>query len=286
MKIWHLIACSFCILLLTACTNIAAAPNAVPTPTPAWIAALEPVTQAGVRFLKGQYNAELGLLQESPTIRPNNYFLANDALLATHVFTLYGEDDLSTALDNTLTEYNIKGNNFIEIAWGKTIPWPPKHFEDPGTLVTTIGDAQILTIYHDGPGYFYDWSAYSNLACMAAINEYNQGYVESALRLYEIQMTTFDGHGFSDKAYVDRDGVYETLGVAWCVYAGALLGTPDQDLIDVLMAQQGRHGGFHTHYRADAARLADPNVETTSVALIALYAVEHGAPRRLGVGGG
>lgn len=231
-------------LLLTACTAVSAAPSitAVPTPTPAWIAALEPVTEDGVRFLKGQYDADLGTLQESPTIRPNNYFLANDALLAAHAFGLYGEEDLAAALQDTLAEYGIEGNGFIEVAWGESIPWPPKHFEDPGTLVTTMGDAQILTIYHDGPGYFYDWSAYSNLACMASINEYNQGYTESARRLYEIQMATFDGHGFPDKAYADRNSVYETLGVAWCVYAGALLGIPDQRLIEVLLEQQGEHG--------------------------------------------
>jgi hypothetical protein len=273
------------LLLLTACTAASAAVSsitAVPTPTPAWIAALEPMTADGVRFLKGQYNDELGLLQESPTIRPNNYFLANDALLAVEVFARYGEDELAAALQEMLAEYGITGNDFIEVAWGKTIPWPPKHFEDPGSLVTTIDDVQILTIRHNGPGYFYDWSAYSNLACMAAINEYNQGYLESARRLYEIQMSTFDGHGFPDKAYVDRENVYETLGVAWCVYAGALLGRADKPLIGALLAQQGPQGGFHTHYRADAARLADPNVETTSVALLALYTVQHGAPKWLG----
>ena len=271
--------------LLTACTAVAAAPTItpVPTPAPAWIGELEPHAQDGLRFLKGQYNGELGLLQESPTIRPNNYFLANDALLAAHVFDLYGEEALAADLRETLAAYNIEGNNFIEVAWGKPVPWPPKHFEDPGTLVETVGEDQILTIRHDRPGYFYDWSAYSNLACMAAVNEYNQGYLESARRLYQIQMSTFDGHGFPDKAYEDRDHVYETLGVAWCAYAGALLGTPDKQLVDVLLAQQGAHGGFHTHYRADAPQLADPNVEATSVALLALYTVQHGPPKRLGL---
>lgn len=275
------------VLSLTACTAVHATSSMtpVPTPTPAWFATLALAAEDGVRFLKGQYNADVGLLQESPTIRPNNYFLANDALLAGHVFALYGEDELAAILQETLAEYDIEGNEFIEVAWGQPIPWPPKHFEDPGTLLTTVGDAQILTIKHDSSGYFYDWSAYSNLACMAAVNEYNQGYLESARRLYDIQMSTFDGHGFPDKAYTDREGVYETLGVAWCVYAGALLGRADKPLIDALLAQQGPQGGFYTHYRADVPRLADPNVETTSVAILALYTVQHGPPKRLGIGG-
>ena len=38
-----------------------------------------------MRFLKGQYSPDVGLLQESPTIRPNNYFLANDVMLAVSI---------------------------------------------------------------------------------------------------------------------------------------------------------------------------------------------------------
>ena len=199
-------------------------------------------------------------------------------LLAVVVLEQYGEGELAKSVQHTLTKYHITGNDFIEVAWGEAIPWPPKHFEDPGTLVETIGDARIMSIRHDGPGYFYDWSAYSNLACMAVVNEYNQSYMESARRLYTIEMSTFDGQGFPDQAFYARDGVYETLGIAWCVYAGALLGMPNQRLIDVLVAQQGENGGFHTHYRADAPRLADPNVETTAMALLALYTVQHGPP--------
>ena len=274
-------------LLLAACTAVA--PGITPAPTPgtpldtAWIAALTPAAADAARFLRGQYNADLGLLQESPNIRPHNYFLANDALLAAHALELWGEVGLAESLRDTLGEYGITGNAFIEVAWGEAIPWPPKHFGDPGSLVETIGDAQIMTIRHDGPGYFYDWSAYSNLACMAVVNEVNQGYLESARRLYDIQMSTFDGHGFPDLAYNARDGAYETLGVAWCVYAGALLGKPDKRLVDALLAQQGPLGGFHTHYRADTPRLADPNVETTSVALLGLFTVGHGPPKRLGL---
>jgi hypothetical protein len=37
----------------------------------------------------------------------------------------------------------------------------------------------------------------------------------SSRRLYEIELSTFDGHGFLDLAYHARDGVYETLGLAW-----------------------------------------------------------------------
>jgi hypothetical protein len=46
-------------------------------------------------------------------------------------------------------------------------------------------------------------------------------------------------------------------------------------MLERLLAQQDPvTGGFHTHYRADADRLADPNVETTATALLALASLQ------------
>lgn len=272
----------FALILCTACAPVAPPPVSQPLPV-----GVQPAIDGGLAFLRGQYNADLGLLQESPDIGQHNYFLANDALLARHAAALYGEQELADALAATLDRYGVSGNGFIEVAWGEFVPWPPKHFEDPGTPIETVGDAQILTIRHDGPGYFYDWSAYSNLAFMAAVNEWNAGHVESARRLYELEAGTFDGHGFPDAAYWGRDGVYETLGLAWGVYAAGLMCIrPDERMLQSLLARQDpQTGGFHTHYSTTAERLADPNVETTAVALLALHAIQQTEckpPQRLG----
>lgn len=264
----------FLVLTLALCT--ACAPVARTPATPPLAVNIQPAMKQGLAFLKAQYNPTIGLLQESPDIGQHNYFLANDALLAQRVFDLYGEQELAGAMAATLDRYGVSGNGFIEVAWGEPVPWPPQHFQDPGTLVTTIGDAQIYTIRHDGPGYFYDWSAYSNLAFMAAVNEWNQGYTETARRLYAMEMSTFDGQGFPDRAYWERNGVYETLGVAWGAYtAGLMCIRPDETMLrSLLLRQDPKTGGFHTHYSVDAPRLADPNVETTAVALLALHAIQ------------
>jgi hypothetical protein len=91
-------------------------------------------------------------------------------------------------------------------------------------------------------------------------------------------MATFDGCGFPDLAYQHRGGVYETLGLAWGIYAAGRLGTTAQlseSVLARLLAQQdAATGGFHTHYRLDANRLADPNVETTAMALLALASLQ------------
>ncbi len=237
---------------------------------------LQPAIEAGVAFLKSQYNAELGLLQESPDIGQHNYYLTNDNALATYTLETLGvESELAAALRASLKRYGYDDNGFINVAWGQQIRWPPYHHKD--IVVAQTGQDRILQETHTGPGYFYDWSAYSNLAFMAALNEYNQNYQESARRLYKIEMSTFDGLGWHDKAYWDRDGVYETIGPAWALYVGATIGAPPNrqnlQILQVLLDQQDPiTGGFHTHYRPGAPRLADPNIETTSLALLALHA--------------
>ena len=271
----------FLLVLLAALVTVGCVSNAPQPATPTPKLALTPrdfraQVKAGTGFLRAMYRPERGLLQESPSVGNHNYFLANDALLAVRAAELSGDKELAENLRTTLQKYRVEGNDFIEVAWGKTIPWPPKHFEDPGSLVEQQGDDRILTIRHEGPGYFYDWSAYSNLAFMAAVNEFNRGNREAARRLYELEMGTFDGQGFPDKAFHDRKGVYETLGLAWGAYAAAKLCLdPPATLLETLRAQQDPvTGGFHTHYRLDAYRLADPDVETTSVALLAFQTLQ------------
>lgn len=266
------------LLLLTGCTPPSPLPAVPPQPSPTPVAGLHGAIEQGLSFLRGQYDPALSLLEESPVIGANRYFLANDALLAVQVFRLYGETELAAAVERALTRYGVTGNNFIEVAWGRPIPWPPRHFEDPGTLVAAVGDKQVYTIRHEGPGYFSDWSGFSNLAFMAVHNELNLGNRAAASRLYAIEVSTFDGYGFPDLAYQRRQGVYETLGLAWGVYAAGRLGIdahlPAPLLARLLAQQDPSTGGFHTHYRAEADRLADPNVETTAVALLALAALQ------------
>jgi hypothetical protein len=270
------------IVLLSAC-----APIRMPHPTPTAMyrppALMSARGQAAIdkalHFLEGQYNPTYGLLQESPNIGAHRYFIANDALLAAYAFELYyHNEDMVRALRDTASRYGEDGNNFIDAAWGEVISWPPLHFEDPGTLIEEHGQDQIMTIKHLGPGYFFDWSGYSNLACMASVNEHNKGNLEVARWLYDIQVATFDGHGWQDIAYYARDGHYETIGLTWCLYAGAILGKYDERILLAMLDQQNpQSGGFHTHYRADAPRLADPNVETTALALLALHVLQIGS---------
>lgn len=227
--------------------------------------------ERAVAFLMAQYDPAVGLLRESPEIGRHNFYLTNDNALAAHVLDLLGEKDMAATLRASLKAYGQESNGFIEAAWGQPIAWPPNHHED--VILRQVGEDRVLQETHDGPGYFYDWSAYSNLAFMATVNEENQGYHESASRLFEIQMGKFDGLGWQDKAYWDRGGIYEPLRLAWGLYAGAMIGKPvPPTLVQSLLLRQGPSGGSHTHYSSYEDRLADPNVETTCLALLALHA--------------
>lgn len=244
----------------------------IPTPTPER-PNVQPAIDSALAFLQAQYNPEYRLLQESPDIGKHRYYITNDNVLAARVFNLYGID-----MDIDLRKQ--PDNNFIEIALGYSIAWPPYHHSD--VVIEQHGDDQVLYESHTGPGYFSDWSGFSNLACMAVVNEYNAYHLETARSLYQYQLNKFDGLGWPDLAYQRREGVYETLGLAWCLYAGALLNQPDMRVMEMLLKQQGEHGGFHTHYSADGNLLADPNIETTTMAILALRTVQEGPPTQLG----
>lgn len=281
------------LLLVAGCVapSLTTVPTAVPTP-PLILPDLQPAITGGLAFLRGQLNAEYGLLQESPRVGQHRYYLTNDNALAAYVLTLYGEAELAQTLTATLDHYGYHANGFIEAAWGEPIVWPPLHHKDIVVAQFGTGECDFLGGEEQGPvvdcvlqethtselGFFYDWSSFSNLHCMGAVNAYNQGQRAVADWLYQTELSTFDGQGWADEAWRRRDGVYETIGLTWCLYAGALLGQLDQRVLDQLLAQQGEHGGFHTHYRAGAPQQADPNVETTSLALLALWTLANGPP--------
>lgn len=292
----RILICFLAAVLLGGCLYTTSNPASAMPPTATPVPGLDEPIANGLRFLKGQYNPDYGLLQESPNIGQHRYYLTNDNALAAYVFEQFGEDEMAATLRASLESYGYDSNGFVEVAWGEEIVWPPLHHSDVVVQQMTPGECDFLNVEEVGSladcvmqethtpdlGFFYDWSSFSNLHCMGAVNEYNKGNLAVAQWLYETELSTFDGVGWADEAWRRRDGVYETIGPAWCVYAGALLGAPlNEPLLAALLAQQNPEtGGFHTHYRRDAFQLTDPNVETTSLALLALYRLQHPIPAR------
>nr|HRJ43065.1 hypothetical protein [Caldilineaceae bacterium] len=180
--------CFTALLLLAGCVY---PPTTVPTPLPPPTPSpgLDTAIANGQRFLAGQYNPSYGLLQESPNIGQHRYYLTNDNALAAYVFEQTGESEMAATLRASLDRYGYDRNGFVEVAWGEVIVWPPLHHKDIVVEQKGSGECDFLDAEEAGPladcvlqethtpdlGFFYDWSSFSNLHCMGAVNQYNRG---------------------------------------------------------------------------------------------------------------
>ena len=94
----------------------------------------------------------MGLLQESPNIGQHRYYLTNDNALAAYVATQVGDADFAQTLRRSLDRYGYHDNDFVEVAWGEVIPWPPLHHKD--LVVQKLSDraCDFLNVDETGAG--------------------------------------------------------------------------------------------------------------------------------------
>jgi hypothetical protein len=258
MNSYRLIFISMILFVTSACS-----PR--PTPTPC-----API-QRGLDFLISQLNPNIGLLHDSPRVKPHIYWLTNDNALAAYVFAQLGKPDLATTITETIKKYGQPSNGLIEVVWGMPIDFPP-HIERVVT-VARVGADEIQQEFHTDGARFEDWADYANLAFLGALNESARGNSEQARKIFNQTMTRFDETGFPDRGYA---GSYETYKVALALYVGVKIRalSPDQrqKLLTVLLARQAPSGGFFTNYPDSEGPGRDTNTETTSFALLALNA--------------
>ena len=92
----------------------------------------------------------------------------------------------------------------------------------------------------------------------------------------------WDGKGFNDRV-ARKNGIYATYKLALAVLAAARLDKQSDALAAVLerlLAQQGRDGGWITDYDKTGKPVGMANVETTSLAILAVEAIEKEQARR------
>lgn len=250
------------ILLFSACALTA------PLPTPI---DLRPVIERAVLYLESEYDAEIGLIRESPITAPDRYWLATDNQLA-----VYALDALDSPLAATLTEilarYPDRSHGLIEALVGEPVEWPPR-VETQRQVDGQIWHEDRLSGAHYG-----DWAEYADLALYGALIAYHQGDADEASARYQLALCMFDGVGFADKAYTSPDGhgLYATYKLALALYVADAIGEPlDMTLLDALLSKRTPSGGFTTLYNNAGAPQGDTNTETTSYALLALKGVSH-----------
>ena len=119
-----------------------------------------------------------------------------------------------------------------------------------------------------------DWERYSDLLFMATIAEAGRDR-HKALGHFDAGMKTWDGKGIRDRASEKR-GLYATYKLALALIAGARLDLKAGErarMLGRLLAMQRDDGGFVTDYDAQVKPVGQANVETTSLAVLALDGV-------------
>ena len=221
---------------------------------------------AGRRFLASLFDPALGLLPEFPGSKV--YWLYHDNYLAAKVLERT-EPKMAAKIRDAIKGFGVTGSGKIEILFGEAgKPLPFRHYklED----VKRIGE-KIIRTEVVGEKVHGDWERYADLLFMAAIAEAGRDKGK-ALVHFEAGMKTWDGTGIRDVA-TEKGGLHATYKLALALIAGGRLDPKHGDrpkMRERLLAMQRQDGGFVTDYDAGGKPVGQANVETTSLAVLAL----------------
>ena len=220
----------------------------------------------GRRFLASLYDPAVGLL---PEFRGSNVFwLYHDNYLAAKVLDRT-EPDMSRKVRDAIKGFGVTGSGKIEILFGEAKnPLPLRHHRL--VEVKRVGEKIIKTeLVGEKPNA--DWQEYTDLLFLATVAEAENERKE-AVRHFEAGLATWDGTGFKDKVN-RRTGLYATYKLALALIAAARLNRRpemEESIVNRLLAVQREDGGFVTDYDAQGRPVGQANVETTSLAVLAL----------------
>lgn len=231
---------------------------------------LREAADRGRRFLASLYDPSVSLLPEFRGSK--TYWLYHDNYLAAKVLDRT-DAAMAKKVRDGIRVFRLTGSGKIEILFDEaTRPMPFRHYRL--IEVARIGEKSIKTeVVTEEVNSA--WRDYTDLLFVAAIVE-ARAVREQAVRYFVEGMATWDGTGFRDR--VNRNGGrYATFKLALALFAGSRLDRhPDQEpaIVERLLAAQRHDGGFVTDYDDQRRPLGEANVETTSLAVIALDAVK------------
>jgi hypothetical protein len=220
----------------------------------------------GREFLVSLLDAELDLLPEYRGARV--YWLYHDNYLAAKVLK-QGHPDIAQRIERAISSHGVTKSGKIEILFGEAEkPLPFRQFEL--TEVKRIG-RNVLKTEVAGEEPLVGWEQYADLLLLAAIAS-AESQPEEAKRHFNSAMALWDGHGLADQA-TRAHGKYATYKLALALIAVGKLKTKlaeHEAVVKKLLAQQAEAGGWITDYDEKGRRLGLANVETTSMAILAL----------------
>lgn len=235
---------------------------------PADTSALESTASRGRRFLTALFDPAIDLLPEYRGSKV--YWLFHDNYLAAKALART-DPALATRIRAAIKGYGVEESGKVEILFGEARkPLPFRHYRLVD--VKRVGDKLVRTEVA-GEDVLKGWQEYADLLFLAAMASAETDPVQ-ARRHFDRGMRLWDGVGFKDRA-AERAGKYAAYKVALAVVAATKLkGRPAEHnaLVERLLKQQEKDGGWVTDYDGQGGPLGRANVETTSLAVLALDA--------------
>ncbi len=240
-------------------------------------------------FMAGLFSRPLGLVRE--TLSRHVYYVASDNLLAWRALEICGFSEQGELVLQSMWAccgYGYSLSRMHEAVLGEEIPLPVH-----AASVYTLADSSAGRFFRDvsafevGSDYVVLWEVhngtgilspleYADAAAYTALEMNRRGDGTGALEMVRVLDGMWDGTGFADEPFKNggpgERGVYQTFKVALYILVRTRLSLPvSSEALGVLLRMQGPDGGFHTGYDAGWGFAGtDENVETTSLAIIAL----------------
>ena len=221
----------------------------------------------GRKFLANLLDPTLDLLPEFQG--STTYWLYHDNYLAAKVLQK-SHPTVAVKITTAMRSYSVQASEKIEILFGEAKePLPFRHFKL--TEVRRIGDKVIKTEVVTEQ-VMTGWEEYADLLLLASIVLDDKAQAQRHLRQ---ALVMWDGMGFKDRA-VEKLDRYATYKLALALLAVTKLGErppAHESILERLMAQQSKDGGWITDYDRTGRTVGLANVETTSLAVLTLDAV-------------
>jgi hypothetical protein len=222
----------------------------------------------GRKFLAGLFDPSLNLLPEFAGAK--TYWLFHDNYLAAKVLKPT-HPELAGKIVEAIHGYGARVSGKIEILFDESPhPLPFRHYRL--SEVKRIGE-KIIKNEVVSDDEFVGWRNYADLLCFAAVAQAKTEPAK-ARECMAAAEAMWDGKGFLDPP-AREGGTYATYKLALALLAARKAGVTLRARMAVvgrLIAQQNEAGGWVTDYSPDGKSLGQANVETTSLAILALEA--------------
>jgi hypothetical protein len=223
----------------------------------------------GERFLAGLLDPALDLLPEFAG--SDTYWLFHDNYLAAKVLE-HTDPKAAAKIRAAMKRYGVTRSGKIEILFHENPhPLPLRRYELKE--IARVGN-KIIKTEMSTDRVFTEFRLYADLLFFAAMAETDRAHAKS---FFDEATQCWDGQGFNDHAAKQNDPretlKYATYKLALALIAAKKLGlNPPQrkKLTERLLRQQDAAGGWITDYDSQLRPSGRANVETTSLAILAL----------------